>query len=147
MKTFSLKKYSSTSRDDLFQISTDIENFSFIMPNYFKSLSVVKESSSEKLVDERISFLGKIVEVRTKHVITPPGIHEVYILTGPLKGTFFIEHYDESGTGTKVTIMISLCLNGFIRFIPFLKNIIAKRMEYVMTEFVLCAEKFLKNSM
>ena len=146
MKIFSLKKYSPISRDSLFQISTDIENFDSIMPNYFRSLSVVEESSKEKFVDEQITFLGKTVDVRTKHVVIHPNIHEVYILTGPLKGTFFIEHYSQSGSGTEVTITVSLCLNGFLRFIPFLQNIIVKRMESVMTEFLSCAEKFLKNS-
>ena len=146
MKTFSLKKYSSISRDDLFQISTDIENFSSIMPNYFKSLSIVKESSKEKFVDEEIIFLGKRVNVRTKHVIIYPDIHEVYILTGPLKGTIFIENYYESDSGTEITITISLHLNGYLRFIPFLQNIIVRRMEFVMTEFLSCAEKFLQKS-
>ena len=145
MKTFSLKKHSSITRDDLFQISTDIEKFVFILPNHFKSLCIAKEYSNEKFVDEQISFLGKTVKVRTKHVIIHPDIHEVYILTGPLKGTFFIEHYDETDTGTEVTIDVSLCLNGFIRFIPFLQNIIVRRMESVFNEFLTCAEKFLKN--
>ena len=146
MKIFSLKKCSSVSRDDLFQISTDIENFDSIMPNYFKSLSVVEESSKEKFVDEQITFLGRTVSVRTKHVIIHPNIHEVYILTGPLKGTSFIENYSEYDSGTEVTITISLHLNGFLRFIPFIQNIIARRMEFVMIEFLSCAEKFLKNS-
>ena len=146
MKNFCLKKYSPIPRDDLFQISTDIENFGSIMPNYFKSLSIVEESSKEKFVDEQITFLGKTVNVRTKHVVIHPNIHQVYILTGPLKGTSFIENYSESGSGTEVTITISLHLNGFLRFIPFIENIIGKRMEFVMTEFLSCAEKFLKNS-
>ena len=83
------------------------------MPNYFKSLSIVKESSKEKFVDEEIVFLGKRVNVRTKHVVVYPNIHEVYILTGPLKGTLFIEHYVNLNSGTEVTITISLHLNGF----------------------------------
>lgn len=146
MKQFSLKKHSAIPRDDLFQISTDIENFSSVMPEYFKSLSIIEESENEKLVDEKISFLGKMINVRSKHVIIPPNIHEVHILTGPLKGTFFIEHYDKSNEGTNIQIDITLFLNGLIRFIPFLQNIIVRRMESVFSEFLICAEKFLKNS-
>ena len=146
MKTFSLKKHSCVSRDELFQISTDIENFATIMPNYFKSLSIVEDSLKEKLVDEKISFLGRTVNVRTKHVVAHPNIHEVYILSGPLKGTSFVEHYNESPNGTEVTITISLCLNGFMQFIPFLQKIIVNRMEYVFTAFLTSAEEFLKPS-
>ena len=146
MKQFSLKKQSSIPRDDLFQISTNIENFSSVMPEYFKSLSVIEESGKEKLVDEKISFLGKTVSVKSKHVIIPPNIHEVHILTGPLKGTFFIEQYDKSDEGTDIQIDISLFLNGLIRFIPFLQNIIVSRMESVFTEFLTRAEKFLKST-
>ena len=144
VKTFSFKKYSTIPRDALFQISTDIENFKLVMPNYFKSLVIVKESSNQKFVDEEIAFLGKTVNVRTKHVIVHPNVHEVYILTGPLRGTFFIERYEELELGTEVTIKISLNLNGFLRFVPFLKKIFVRRMECVMTEFLVCAENFLK---
>ena len=146
MKTFSLKKHSCVSRDELFRISTDIENFATIMPNYFKSLSIVEDSLKEKLVDEKISFLGRTVNVRTKHVVVHPNTHEVYILSGPLKGTSFIEHYDESLNGTEVTITVSLCLNGLMRFIPFLQKIIVNRMEYVFSAFLTSAEEFLKPS-
>ena len=146
MKQFSLKKHSSIPRDDLFRISTDIENFSSVMPEYFKSLSIIEESGKEKLVDEKISFLGKMINVQSKHVIIPPNVHEVHILTGPLKGTFFIEQYDKSDEGTDIQIDISLFLNGLMRFIPFLRNIIVRRMESVFSEFLICAEKFLKNA-
>ena len=145
MKTVSLKKYSSVSRDALFQISTDIENFKLIMPNYFKSLIIIEDSINQKFVDEEITFFGKTVNVRTKHIIVKPNLHEVYILTGPLKGTFFIENYEKLKSGTEVTITISLTLNGFLKFIPFLKKILVKRMESVMTEFLICAENFLKT--
>ena len=146
MKKFFLKKYSSVPRDELFQISTDIENFASVMPNYFKSLSVVEDSSKEKIVDEQISFLGITTNVKSKHAVVPPNMHEVHILTGHLRGTSFIERYEKSGEGTEVQIDVSLCLNGLIRFIPIMEDIIARRMKSIFNEFIRCSEIFSKKT-
>ena len=146
MKSFNLNRQSSLNRDVVFKISTNVENFNNIMPEYFKSLIVVKDNSSEKIVLEKISFLGQTITVKTKHVILPPNTHEVFILSGPLKGTSFIENYEISSNGTDIVISVNLEINGLLKLIPFLNHFLAKKMSSVMNEFITSAEIYSKKN-
>ena len=122
-----------------------MENFHKIMPKYFQSLKIISNSTNEKIVLESINFLGKKIKIKTKHVILKPNVHRVFILTGPAKGTSFIETYTSSLTGTDISILVDLKLNGILKLIPFLKILILKRMNSVMSEFVICAERYSKS--
>ena len=142
MSDFHLSAKSSLNREMVFKISTDIKNFHKIMPNYFKSLDVLSEDQSCIVVLEKITFLRQSVRLKTKHVVLPPNMHKVFILTGPLKGTVFIEHYEPSSSGTLISISVNLKINGILKFVPFIKRIIYKKMSSVMLEFIDCAEKY-----
>ena len=145
MSKFNLVKKSNLHRDLIFNISTDVENFHKVMPEYFKSLKIIQNSSNEKIVLESIDFLGRKIDIKTKHVIIQPNIHEVFILTGPAKGTSFIEKYESNPTGTDISISVDLKLNGFLKLIPFLKLLLFKKMNSVMSEFIVCAESYSKS--
>lgn len=141
MKRFTLQRFSKLSQSHIFQISTDVENFHHIMPNYFKSLNVLEENKYGKIVNEKIHFLGIPIQIKTKHVIIYPNIHEIHILTGPLKGTTFVESYVGEDNGTMITIDVTLRSNNFFKLFPFLQNLVVKKMNKTMDEFVQCAEK------
>ena len=119
------------------------------MPDYFKYLKIVDDTvTDQKIVLENISFLGRNVDVKTKHVITHPDTHEVFILSGPLRGTVFVEKYDVSkSNGTDITITANLSMQGFFRCIPFLDRIISRKMESVMLEFVSSSERYFNSVM
>ena len=142
MSNFDLFGKSSLDREIVFNLSTDVKNFHHIMPDYFKSLDILSEDESGIVVLEKINFLGQSVKVKTKHVVLPPNIHKVFILTGPLEGTSFIEQYEPSSSGTLISISVKLKINGMLKFIPFIKYIIGKKMNSVMLEFINCAEKY-----
>ena len=137
------------SRDVIFKISTDVSNFHKIMPDYFKSLKIIDDTlSDQKIVLENISFLGRNIDVKTKHVITHPDTHKVFILNGPLRGTIFVEKYDVSkSNGTDITITVNLSVQGLLRFIPFLDRIIYRKMKFVMLEFVRSSENYFNSTM
>jgi len=143
MIVFNLSGNSSLSRGVVFKISTDVTNFHNIMPNYFKSLDVLSNDESGIFVLEKINFLGQSVKVKTRHLVLPPNIHKVFILTGPLRGTFFIEQYDPTSSGTLISISVNLKINGILKLIPFIDKILRKKMSSVMIEFVNSAEKYI----
>ena len=145
MSSFNLIQKSTLEPDKIFQISTDVENYHKVMPKYFKSLKIISDSSNEKIVLESIIFLGKKIDVKPKHVIIEPNIHKVFILSGPAKGTSFIETYNSNSIGTEILIIVDLKLNGILRLIPFLKIYLLKRMNSVMSEFIVCAESYSKS--
>ena len=145
MSKFNLIQKSNLDRDLIFKISTDVENFHKVMPEYFKSLKIISNSSSEKIVLESIAFVGRQIEIKTKHVIIQPNLHKVFILTGPAKGTSFIETYVPSSVGTDISIEVDLQLTGILKLIPFLKIFLIKKMNTVMSEFIICAESYSKS--
>ena len=142
MKHFTLTRYSSLPQESTFHISTDVENFHKIMPDYFKSLELIKQTKNEKIVLEKINFLGITLKIKTKHVINKPSNHEIYILSGPTKGTVFVESYVKSKDGTLISIDVKLRLNGFFKLFSFLENYLANQMSSVMDTFVESAERF-----
>tara|TARA_B100000809_G_scaffold234801_1_gene252560 strand:+ start:769 stop:1206 length:438 start_codon:yes stop_codon:yes gene_type:complete len=137
---------SKLDRDVIFKISTDVENFHKIMPKYFKSLKIISDSLNEKVVLESINFLGRKIKIKTKHVIVKPNVHQVFILTGPVRNTSFIETYDSTISGTNISILVDLKLHGILKLIPFLKILVLKKMNSVMSEFIMCAEIYSKSN-
>jgi len=141
-----LVQKSNLDCNTIFNISTDVENFHKIMPKYFKSLSVISNSLNEKIVSESIHFLGRKIKIKTKHIILKPNIHKVFILDGPARGTSFVETYNSSLSGTDISILVDLKLRGILKLFPFLKFLLLKRMNSVMSEFIACAEIYSKSN-
>lgn len=135
-----LVRNSKLDRDFIFKLSTDIENFSKLLPKYFRSLKITGSNNSELLVDEKISFLGRTLTVKTKHLIKKPDLHSIHILTGPLRGSSFVERYESKSFGTEIIIDVNLKLNGLGRILYFLSFFIHKQINKVMNEFVLACE-------
>ena len=146
MKYFNLKRHTTLPQEKIFDISTDVKNFHKVMPDHFKSLSVIEKNTQFQIVLEKISFFGIPMKIKTKHIIIAPDIHEVHILSGPLSGTFFMESYTESPPGSLISIDVNLKLNGFIGLFGFLEKIFIKKMSDTLDEFVSCAERFTENS-
>lgn len=140
MKNFRLRRTSLLSAKDIFNISVDVANFHLILPKYFQSLKIIQDDKHEKIVIEKISFLGFNINVKTKHVILPPNIHNVYILSGPLKGSSFLESYNSLKTGTEIIIDVHLKFFGFFSGFDFLNNYIINQMHGVMNEFLTSTE-------
>lgn len=126
--------------EDIFNISVDVANFHQVLPKYFQSLKIIKDGKHEKIVIEKIFFLGFSSKIKTKHVILPPNFHHVYILSGPLKGSSFIESYNPLKIGTEIIIDVHLKFFGFFSGFNFLNNYIADKMHQVMNEFITSVE-------
>ena len=86
--------------------------------------------------------MGQSVKVKTKHLIIPPDTHKVFILTGLLRGTSFIEKYVTSPNGTMISICVTLKLNGFLKLFPFLKKLLIHKMDSVMSEFISSSDDY-----
>ena len=142
MKNFTLECQSSLPQEKIFAISTDIENFHQVMPDYFKSLNILEKIDHELIVLETIKFLGFNFNVKTKHIIKKPNIHEVHILTGPTKGTIFVESYIQSNKGTIISINVTLKFSGIMKLFSVFEKLIANKMNSTMRKFVESAEKF-----
>ncbi len=134
------------NRNKLFSISIDVENFPSLMPKHFESIIITKTIGNEIFVDEKIHFLSSILNVKTKHLIIHPRKHEVHILSGLMRGSSFVEFYDETSDGTNVTIDVLINLNGISKlFLPF-RFLIKRQMAKTMDEFLNSAERLVLDS-
>lgn len=116
------------------------------MPNHFKSLKIIDSHSSDIVVLESIIFLGIKSQIKTKHIILPPDTHKVFIQSGWAKGTFFVETYDSSTSGTNVKILVYLKINPILKLIPFIQEFLAKKMGDVMEDFIEKTEYYCKKN-
>ena len=136
MPKFSFVKHVDVDRDKFFAISTDYERFTEILPEYFKELKIIEINGNITKIFERLSFLGKTVDVTTEHIVEKPDRHIVKMLDGQAKGTVFDEKYEKYGDKTKVTIEVDFVLSGGFKILGmFAKSKIRKSMETVLDEF------------
>ena len=91
MPKFEFEKIVDVERDLIFQISTDYENFTKILPDYFKHLNIVEKNGDVTIIQETIQFLGRTVNVLTEHRVKKPDRHIVKMLDGQARGSIFDE--------------------------------------------------------
>ena len=137
MPKFEFIKTVHVESDLIFQISTDYTNFPKILPKYFKELKIVKKNGNSTIIQEKLQFLGRTVDVLTEHIVEKPDRHVIRMLDGQAKGTIFDEKYEIDGEHTKITISVDFILHGSLKFIAALaKGKIRQNMNSVMDEFV-----------
>ena len=137
MPKFEFIKIVNVERDLIFQISTDYEKFTEILPDYFKELEIIERNDNVTKIQEKLQFLGKTVDVLTEHVVEKPDRHIVRMLNGQSKGTVFDEKYEIDGEQTKITINVDLVLKGGLKIIgTFAKGKIKQSINLVLDEFV-----------
>ena len=146
MLNITLTRHSKLNRDYLFNLSTNIENFAEIFHKYFKSIKILEKKYSENLVLEKISFFGITMFAIALHTIVNPNLHNIEILTGPLRGSKFLEIYENSKNGTIITITVSLQFTGISKVLSFFPNILKYQINKMMDEFIVSCER-LKNNM
>ena len=140
MLKFEILRKTKIDRNAIFSISVDIEEFSNLMPKYFKSLKITNKVNSDFFVDEEILFFTKAIKVQTKHVVKNPNIHEIHILSGPLANSSFVETYENTLAGTVVTIIVNLNFNGIFKLFYLFKPLIENRVNKIMDEFISACE-------
>jgi len=133
---FSFEKIVDVDRDKFFALSTNYEKFVDILPDYFIDLKIIEINDNITKIFERLSFLGKTVDVTTEHIVEKPDRHIVRMLDGQAKGTVFDERYEKIGDKTKVTIQVDFILSGGLKVLGiFAKSKIKNSMEQVLDEF------------
>jgi len=137
MPKFQFRKIVDIERDKIFQISIDYGNFTKILPDHFKELKIIEKKENTTIIQEKIEFLGRTVNVLTKHTVEYPDRHIVTMLDGQAKGSVFNERYEIDGNKTKITIDVDFVLHGGLKIVGiFAKGKIKQSMNMVMDEFV-----------
>ena len=80
-------------------------------------MKIIEINGNITKIFERLSFLGKSVDVTTEHIVEKPDRHIVKMLDGQAKGTVFDEKYEKYGDKTKVTIEVDFVLSGGLKIL------------------------------
>ncbi len=141
MPKVKVEKIIKTNREKIFNMVTDFENLPVKFPQFFKSVKVISREGNTITTEDLAVMAGREVSQTTKHILTPPEIDDVYLLSGDAKDSHIVTKYESVPEGTKVTVEGDFKLAGKLKLVGFMaKGKIEKGIEEVMQEFAKVAE-------
>ena len=115
MQKIQLVKIINIEREKAFKAGTDFESFTSKLPQYFKLIRIRSIREFTSVVEIHGKIGGKEFAVMTKNMISPPEIHETFVLSGDARGSHITKRYENVSEGTRITIDIDLKLRGLLR--------------------------------
>jgi len=136
-----LEKIIKANREKIFNIVTDFENLPNRFPQFFKSVKIISKEGNVITTEDHAVMAGREMKQTTKHILTPPEMDEVYLLSGDAKDSHIITKYESVPEGTKITVEGDFKLGGKLKLVGFMaKGKIEKGLDEVMQEFAKVAE-------
>lgn len=136
MPKIKVEKTIKADREKIFKMVTDFENLPNKFPQFFKSVKVTSRDGNTVTTEDHAVMAGREVHQATKHILTPPEVDEVYLLSGDAKDSHIVTRYSSVPEGTKVTVDGDFKLAGKLKLVGFMaKGKIEKSVEEVIEEF------------
>ena len=108
MPTFSLEKIISSDKDSVFEIFSNYENYQKIIPQHYPSIRIRSVRDNVAVVEEHVNFGPEEFVIMAKHVSKKSVLHEVYVIGGDIKGSYFKQQFVEVPQGTKVIVDVEI---------------------------------------
>ena len=108
MPTFSLEKIISSDRDSVFEIFSNYENYQKIIPQHYPSIRIRSVRDNVAVVEEHVNFGPDEFVIMAKHVSKKSVLHEVFVIGGDIKGSYFKQQFVEVPQGTKVIVDVEM---------------------------------------
>lgn len=96
----------------MFDIFSNFENYQKLFPQHFPSVRVRSIRNNVAVVEEYLNLGNKELLIMAKHVSDSPVSHEVFVIGGDIKGSYFKQQFIEFENTTKVIFDIDLKLKG-----------------------------------
>lgn len=96
----------------MFDIFSNFENYQKLFPQHFPSVRVRSIRNNVAVVEEYLNLGNKELLIMAKHVSDNPVSHEVFVIGGDIKGSYFKQQFIEFENTTKVIFDIDLKLKG-----------------------------------
>ena len=112
MPRFNLERFVNSSRQKIFDVATNCQNYEQLLSKYFPSVRILSSRDNVSVVEEHMNLGNKELVMMTKHVVEYPFKHEVFVIGGDAKGTHIIETFEELPQGTRFNIEVDLKLKG-----------------------------------
>ena len=141
MPKVKVEKIIKADRNKVFNTITDFENLPRNLPEFFKSVKVLSKEGNTIVIEESARMAGRDIVQTTKHILTPPEKHEVFIMDGDAKDSHIAETYQSISEGTKITVDGDFNLAGKLKLVGFLaKGKIEKSISEVIDAFAKIVE-------
>ena len=113
MPKIKIEKIIKADRNKVYDITTNYKNFEKNFPKYFPSVRIRSERDNVAVIEEHMILGKKEFVMMTKHIKSPPEIHEIIVIGGDCKGSHIVEKYDLVPGGTKLTVEADFKLGLF----------------------------------
>ncbi len=141
MPKIKVEKTIKANREKIFAMVTDFESLPIKFPQFFKSVKILSREGNTVTTEDHAVMAGREVHQTTKHVLTPPEIDDVQLLSGDAKDSHIVTTYTTIPEGTKVTVEGDFKLAGKLKLVGFMaKGKIEKSIEEVIDQFGKVAE-------
>jgi carbon monoxide dehydrogenase subunit G len=142
MPKVKVEKIIKADREKVYKTITDFENLPTNMPQFFKSIKIVSKENNTIVIEESITMAGRDIKQKTKHILTFPEKHEVFVLEGDAKNSHIIETYEKISEGTRIIVEGDFNLSGKLKLVSFLvKGLIEKNIREVLESITKLVEK------
>ena len=142
MPKVKVEKIIKANREKVYKTITDFENLPTIMPQFFKSIKIVSKENNSIVIEESVKMAGRDINQKTKHILTFPEKHEVFVLEGDAKNSHIIETYEKISEGTRIIVEGDFNLSGKLKLVSFLvKGLIEKNIREVLESITKLVEK------
>lgn len=108
MPKFSLEKTISSDRDSVFEIFSNYENYQNLLPQHYPSVRIRSVRDDIAVVEEHVNFGSDELVIMAKHVSKKPVSHNVYVIGGDIKGSYFKQQFVEVHQGTRIVSEVEI---------------------------------------
>ena len=99
-----LEKIVNAKREKVFDVFSNYDLFSKIIPEYYSSISRRSSRDNVSIVAEHLKLLDEEFIIMVKHTITQYDVHESVVVGGDVKGSYIKENFSSSVDGTLLKI-------------------------------------------
>ncbi|MFQ5440399.1 MAG: SRPBCC family protein [Nitrosopumilaceae archaeon] len=137
MPKFSLEKIVDAKRNEVYSVLSNYENYEKLFPQHFPSVRVRSVRNNTSVVEEHIVLGDQELVIMAKHVRDEPNLHEIFVIGGDLKGSYFKHVFLELSEKTKIIVDIDLKLKGKMKIsFAFKKNKFEKSYSKILNDFI-----------
>ena len=104
MTKITFEKIIKSDPNKVFNIISNFENFSKLLPDYYPSIQIKSVRDHSSLVAEHLKLYDKEFVIMAKHFSEPPYKHEMRVVGGDIKGSYIIEKIIPLKSQTKIIV-------------------------------------------
>jgi len=99
-----LEKIVNAKREKVFDVFSNYEMFSKIIPEYYSSITRRSSRDNVSIVAEHLKLLDEEFVIMVKHTVIPYDTHESIVVGGDVKGSYIKENFSSSADNTLLQV-------------------------------------------